>query len=82
LVSSKTYYSTDKVLKDYKQKKYYENLISGNRNNYNPNLNFDTPINFKKKLEAVLNKNYKKEKEKEYYVRPMSVTHRVKLSST
>jgi hypothetical protein len=42
-------------MQDYYKNKYFETLISQNKNNVNPNLKFDTPLNFKKKLDDYVN---------------------------
>jgi hypothetical protein len=51
LISAKPTYSTRKSIEEYNNNKYIENLIVKNSKNVNPNMNFDTPFNFRKKLE-------------------------------
>lgn len=54
LYSAKPTYRTVEDLNSYKKKIYIENLISSNNNRINPNLNFETPNNFRKKLDKFL----------------------------
>ena len=54
MFSARPTYSKESDLKDYQKKKYFEGLISQNKNIVNPNLKFDTPLNYKKKLDEYI----------------------------
>jgi len=61
LVSAQPYYKTDEVIKDHIKNKYFESMISQTKSilfietfflgNKNPSLHFETPENFKRRLE-------------------------------
>ncbi len=57
MISAKPTYSTKSCIEEYSNNKYIENLIVKNSKNVNPNMNFDTPYNFRKKLENICIEN-------------------------
>ena len=52
MISARPVINTKASLNDYQKNKYFESMISRTKNNINPNLKFETPINFRRKLDS------------------------------
>jgi hypothetical protein len=66
-MSAKPHYKKDSLLREYSQNQYFEQMISKTKSSYyvtlgqiNPNLNFETPYNFKRKLQKYIEGEYSK----------------------
>ena len=52
LIRSKPHYLTQQILQENNFYHYLENNMSHSKGNFNPNLQFETPTNVKRKLDA------------------------------